>query len=131
MSDYIQDPNDSNKQIPRPRTKQNYDRIVAPVAFSGSYKTPNYVQVLETISNGFGFYFGSNSDFSHSAVASGENSGKKLNYPVLSGSSYYQSFNKLPAGIYHLNPLAVSGSDADVAKVRFVYKGGPDGMGRP
>ena len=30
-----------------------------------------------------------------------------------------------------INPIAISGSDADVAKIRFVYKGGLDGMGRP
>tara|TARA_R100000008_G_C3521835_1_gene134422 strand:- start:123 stop:503 length:381 start_codon:yes stop_codon:yes gene_type:complete len=125
MPNYVQDPNDSSKQIPGPKTKQHYDRVTELAAFSGSYKTPHYIYCSEAVSAGFGFYFGSNSDFSASAASEGNNPSS-----VLSGSSHYQSFNKLPAGVHHLHPIAVSGSDADVAKIRFVYKGGLDGMGR-
>ena len=37
---------------------------------------------------------------------------------------------KIAAGTYHINPIAVSGSAASVDKITYVYKGGPDGMGR-
>ena len=66
MPDYIQDPNDSKKQVPGPKTDQ-----------------------------------------------------------------HYESFDVLAAGQYHLNPIAVSGSADDVAKIKFIYKGGLDGSGRP
>ena len=77
------------------------------------------------MSAGFGFHFGPHNTFSASAAS--ENGSNGI---VLSASSAYQSFDNLAAGTYHLNPIAVSGSDADVAKVLFVYKGGLDGMGR-
>ena len=125
MPNYVQDPNDSKKQIPGAKTKQHYDRIINPTAFSGSLKTPTYIVVNSAISNGLGFYFGSANDFSSSAASEGNNPSS-----VLSGSSHYTPFNSMAAGTYHLNPVAVSGSDADVAKIFFVYKGGLDGMGR-
>jgi hypothetical protein len=126
MSFYKQDPNDSTKMVPADKPANFYTRTTVPVAFSSS-KTPNYIIVKTAISNGLGFYFGSATEFS--ASAADESTGTLKN--MLTSSTQYVQFNALPAGTYHLNPLAVSGSAADVAKIIYVYKGGPDGMGRP
>ena len=126
MPNYIPDPNDSSKQIPGPKTDQHYDRFTTPTAFSGSFRQPSYVLLTAAAAGDIGFFFGSAKQFSSSAASEGNNPS-----PVLSGSQYYQGFGQLAAGQYMLNPIAVSGSDVDVAKVRFVYKGGLDGMGRP
>ena len=67
MPDYIQDPNDSKKQIPGPKTDQHYDRFTTPTAFSGSHKQPSYVLVVSAVTNALGFYFGSATQFSSSA----------------------------------------------------------------
>ena len=110
MPDYIQDPNDSKKQIPGAKTDQHYDRFTTPTAFSGSHKQPSYVLMTAAASADIGFYFGSANQFSSSAATEGNNPS-----PVLSGSSHYQGFGQLAAGQYMLNTIAVSGSDADVA----------------
>ena len=132
MPDYIQDPNDSKKQIPGPKTDQHFDRFSSPVAYSGSLKQPSYVLITSAIVGGLGFYFGKSDSFSASSATERKATHTNDNTsPVLSGSQHYSQFNTLAAGQYSINPIAVSGSAVDVAKVKFVYKGGLDGMGRP
>ena len=122
MPDYIQDPNNPKKQIPGPKTDQHYDRFNSTVAFSVT-KQPTFVQVVSTVSDGLGFFFGSSASFASKAATEGG--------VTLTGSQHYETFDDLAAGQYHINPIAVSGSAADVAKIKFVYKGGLDGLGRP
>ena len=44
MPNYIQDPNDSNKQVPGPKTDQHFDRMRQPV--TGSFvQQPHYVLI--------------------------------------------------------------------------------------
>ena len=134
MSDYKPDPNDSKKQVPGPKTDQHYDRWSQLPVCSGSHKQPTYVIVSSTTALGLGFYFGRESQFSassaieHNAGLTGDNK----DAASLSGSEHYLLLgDPVTAGTYNINPIAVSGSAADVAKVRFVYKGGLDGLGRP
>ena len=91
-----------------------YDSIKSPVAFT-SIKSPNYIIVTADISADLGLHFNPNT-FSTSADAEGG--------PTYSGSAGYDEFNTLKAGQYNLHPIAVSGSAADVAKIKFVYKSG-------
>ena len=125
MPDYIQDPNDPKKQIPGNPPKNQYDRVATVGAFSMS-KAPTYIHVVSNVAGGLGFYFGNSASFSEIAIAEGG---------ALAGgftaSSAYVPFDTLAAGQYHLNPIAVSGSDADAAKIIYVYQGGQDGAGRP
>ena len=57
MPDYIQDPNNSKKQIPGPKPANAYDRIgtVTNCAFT---KQPNSVLVTAPITDKVGFIFG-------------------------------------------------------------------------
>ncbi len=127
MPDYIQDPNNSKKQIPGPKTDQHFDRVASPAAFILT-KQPHYVHMNSVATAALGFFFGSSASFSTKIVAEGATS---IAASTLTGSQHYESFDVLAAGQYHLNPIAVSGSAADVAKVKFIYKGGLDGLGRP
>tara|TARA_R100000008_G_C3454245_1_gene100947 strand:- start:78 stop:485 length:408 start_codon:yes stop_codon:yes gene_type:complete len=135
MPDYIPDPNNSKKQIPGPKTDKHYDSWGTLSANSQSYKQPSYVMVTSATTLGLGFYFGSATDFSQSSVLeqdAGSTGDNKGTVSSLSGSEHYLLLgDPVAAGTYHINPIAISGSAADVAKVRFVYKGGLDGLGRP
>ena len=126
MPDYIQDPNDSKKQIPGPKTDQHFDRFHSPSAFTQS-KQPTYVQVVSNVAGGLGFFFGTSASFAAKAVTESGSA----NTNKLTGSQHYIPFDALAAGQYHLNPIAVSGSAVDVAKIKFIYRGGLDGLGRP
>jgi len=119
MPDYIQDPNDSKKQIPGPKTDQHYDRVGSP-AVGTLTKQPHYVivNVAETTA----FFFGSSASFASKAAAEGGS--------TLTGSTHYTSYGAPAIGTkFDMNPCAWSGSAA--ASVTFVYKGGLDGQGRP
>ncbi len=119
MSFYRKDPNDSSKQIPVKKAANHFDRHSAPLSCSFT-KTPHYVIVNTTPSNPIGFAFGFTS---HSFSALGANTGSADNYT---------NFGKPTAGTtININPCAWSGSAGDAGKITFVYKGGPDGMGRP
>jgi len=119
MANYIQDPNDSKKQIPGPPPDKYYDRSLVPQTGS-LLKTPNHIYITTAITNDVGFFFGSSASFA--AV-----SNKSL-------AANYQSFGAVPAGTkLDIHPCAWSGSsvDNDAGNVIFVYKGGLDGSGRP
>ena len=119
MPDYIQDPNDSKKQIPGPKTDQHFDRVNQPTRCTFT-KQPHYVivNVAETVS----FLFGSSASFASKATTEGGT--------TLTGSSNYTSFGAPAVGTkFDINPCAWSGSAAQT--ITFVYKGGLDGQGRP
>ena len=113
---------DAAKQVPGPHPDNYYDRFGSPSAFSMS-KSPTFVQVVSDVGAGLGFFFGSSASYASKATTEGG--------ATLTGSAHYISFDTLAAGQYHLNPIAVSGSDTDVAKIKLIYKGGLDGLGRP
>ena len=58
MPNYIQDPNNSKKQIPGPLPDNAYDRANTP---SRCYptKTPSYILVNKTLTDRVGFFFAS------------------------------------------------------------------------
>ena len=127
MSFYRKDPNDSSKQIPIEKPANFYTRTSVPVQFSAS-KAPTYIIVREAITDGIGFFFGTPANYSASAIVEDGGTAGPL---IVTGSEHYSKFGKkIAAGTYHINPIAVSGSAASVDKITYVYKGGPDGMGR-
>ena len=113
---YKQDPNDSTKQVPDIQGDNRHDQISSLTRFVKT-KSPNFIIVNSDISAGLGFHFNP-TEFSSSAAAEG---GGLTTY---SGSTGYDEFNTLKAGQYNFHPIAVSGSAADVAKIKFVYKSG-------
>ena len=119
MPDYIQDPNDSKKQIPGPLPDNYYDNIITPPSCSFT-KTPNYVLISADLTNTAGFYFGNQTSFD------------ALTSP--SASSHYQNWGgeaTLKAGTrLDIHPTAYTSSVADDKKIVFIYKGGLDGSGR-
>ena len=110
MQDYIQDPNNSKKQIPGPKTDQHFDRVAQPAV--GTFtKQPHYVIVnaAETTA----FFFGSSASFA----------AKNISPRAMTSSSHYTSFGAPAIGTkFDINPCAWSGSAA--ASVTFIYRGG-------
>ena len=62
MSDYIQDPNNSKKQVPGALPDNYYDRTVFASNVSLT-KTPNSVYISSASSDGIRFFFGSSASF--------------------------------------------------------------------
>ena len=117
MANYIQDPNDSKKQVPGPKTDQHFDRVRQPASCT-FVKQPHYVIInsAETVA----FLFGSSASFSS----------KTITPSAMNSSSNYTSFGAPAVGTkFDINPCAWSGSSTQT--VTFVYKGGLDGQGRP
>ena len=127
MSNYIQDPNDSKKQIPGPPPDNYYDRVSFPSA-NTFVKTPNHV-FIAAASDGVGFSFRSSASFAQNIHSS------SLTTHFMQSSSNYHNFGLLTAGTkLDIHPTSWSGSKADSDAgtiVMFVYKGGLDGQGRP
>tara|TARA_R100000664_G_C2642810_1_gene67017 strand:+ start:53 stop:424 length:372 start_codon:yes stop_codon:yes gene_type:complete len=123
MPDYIQDPNDSKKQIPGPPPDNYFDKLITTGPHSMS-KTPNYVLVTANLSNTAAFFFGSSASFA-----------SKESGLHVTGSEFYQTWggeaSLLRNDKLNIHPLAWSGSATDAGKIMFVYKGGLDGSGRP
>tara|TARA_R110000851_G_scaffold114849_1_gene240395 strand:+ start:240 stop:668 length:429 start_codon:yes stop_codon:yes gene_type:complete len=142
MSGYIQDPNNPKKQIPGPKTDQHYDRISAPTKCE-LVKQPHYVMIGSTLTNDIAFYFGGSASYASDAASQDGHPGQWANGAGQVGtalapssslitSSFYDSWGQPAAGTtLIMNPCAWSGSAADAGKVKFVLKGGPDGLGRP
>ena len=138
MPNYIKDPNDSNKQVPGPKSDQHFDRFGSPTR-CGLQKQPHYVMISETPTNDIAFYFGSSGSYSEDATSQAGMPAQGVNHGGLDGaptgsvitSSFYEAWGKPAAGsILHINPCAWSGSKVDDGKVKFIYRGGLDGMGR-
>jgi len=133
MPNYVQDPNNPNKQVPGEHPKNYYGRVVVAEEFTGS-KAPNSILINAAPSDGhLGLYLGSFNDFSASAVAetvppytASNQFGAPL--PGLTGSQHYTRIGAPTAGtILDLHPVAYSGSGWSVS---FIYNGGLDGSGR-
>ncbi|MBC8428153.1 MAG: hypothetical protein H8D94_01635 [Candidatus Pelagibacter sp.] len=118
MPNYIQDPNDSKKQIPGPPPDNYYDRSSAPSRCS-LIKTPNYVLVTKTMTKPFGFFYGSSASFAALAAAT-------------ASANYDSDWGLVTVGTkLDIHPTAWSGSSDDSKSIKFVYRGGLDGSGRP
>jgi hypothetical protein len=117
MPDYIQDPNDSKKQVPGTQPDNYYGSAVVP-ATASFVKSPSSVMFNAT--NGtIGFFFGSSASFS-ALEAGSVNS--------VTASRHYVSFGTPTEGTtLNIHPCAWSGSATD--SVTFIYKGGLDGGG--
>ena len=127
MSDYIQDPNDSKKQIPGPQPDNYYGRTSKPATCT-LQKTPNYVLVTKTMTTPFGFFFGSSASFALLGGADGAAGGAGKS----ATTSYDIDWGIATVGTkFDIHPTAWSGSVADANSIAFVYKGGLDGSGRP
>ena len=130
MPNYVQDPDDSKKQVLG--QQENFDHIntVLPMTMS---KTPNYVMVNEDFAGAAGFFFGTSASFSALATKEGHEPGNHLtgsltsstHYPLWGENAALNAGNRLD-----IHPLAWSGSKADKTRLTFVYKGGLDGSGR-
>jgi len=125
MPNYIQDPNNTKKQIPGPLPDNAYDRIYNTTPHSMS-KTPNYVLVTSNFTNTAGFFFGSSASFALKEAGAHVHVTASTSYQTWGGEATLNEGDKLD-----IHPLAWSGSAADSTKILFVYKGGLDGSGRP
>ena len=127
MPDYVQDPNNSKKQVPGPKPANYYERTAKPV--SGIFhKTPSLVYVNKTIQDDLGFFFGDSASFDAACKAQG--GGNTLTN--VSGSNFASDWGLLTVGTrLDIHPSAVSSSARDAGSITFIYKGGLDGSGRP
>ena len=96
MPNYVQDPNDSTKQIPGPPPDNYYDRI-GTFNTGSLIKTPNHIYIKANLTGDVKFFFGSSASFA-----------SQTDY------TNYQSFGALTAGTkLEIHPSAWSGSIAD------------------
>jgi hypothetical protein len=116
MSDYIQDSNDSNKQVPGARPDNYYTRYGIP-ATNTFVKSPHYVIVNTALNDEFGFFFGSKTQFDAKDAADRVN----VKYPAAFGTVGTR---------LDINPTAISSSVRDAGSITFEYRGGLDGQGR-
>ena len=118
MPNYIQDPNNSKKQVPGTQPDNYYGSAVVP-ATASFVKSPNSVMFNAT--NGtIGFFFGSSASYASLETAAGVN--------TATASRHYVSFGTPTEGTtLNIHPSAWSGSATD--SVTFIYKGGVDGGG--
>ena len=114
MSRYIQDPDNSSKQVPGTLPENAYDRVYTPATCS-LVKTPHSVFIAAGAGT-VGFYFGSSASFSDLGAAG------KL------ATANYQTFGTTDDQWLNIHPTAWSGSaadnDADPPVVKFVYNSG-------
>ena len=111
---YKQDPNNPKKQIPDVQGNNRHDRYVSAAPYALS-KSPNFVHCNADVT--LGFFMENSASYSTLSTAEGTN----VNY---SGSAGYGSLTLKAGQTYNIHPIAVSGSAADVAKIKFVYKSG-------
>ena len=124
MPNYIQDPNNSKKQIPGPKPDNAYDRV-GTVTNCVLIKQPNSVLVTAPITDKVGFIFGNSASFADKA--GGGEPGR-----VTGSENYINMLSSSTAGTkLDIHPCAVSASATDISKIIFIYKGGLDGSGRP
>tara|TARA_R100000988_G_C3880963_1_gene108287 strand:- start:78 stop:437 length:360 start_codon:yes stop_codon:yes gene_type:complete len=119
MPNYIQDPNNPNKQVPGDLPDNYYTRTATPGACS-FVKSPNYVIVNTAMDDNFGFFFGSKQKFDGLA-----DSNDSVNY-----DASFVGLGTVGTKL-DIHPTAISCSVRDAGQITFVYKGGLDGSGRP
>ena len=118
---YIQDPDNSNKQIPASKGDNAYDRVFTPPTAS-LVKTPNAVFLAAGVGT-VGFFFGSSASFASKAPEGN----------MHTSASHYVDYGKPAAGTrLDIHPSSWSGSlaDAKAGAVIFVYKSGLSTGGR-
>jgi len=122
MANYVKDPNDSKKQIPGASPDNAYDRSQNPAVCTLN-KTPNYVLITKTMTQPFGFFFGSSASFS----ANEDGAGESMN----SASHYDSNYGLVTVGTrLDLHPCAWSGSATDAGNVKFIYRSARSTGGR-
>ena len=125
MSDYIQDPNNDKKQVPGVPPDNYYTRGHYPITCKLT-KSPNYVLVTTAMNDEFGFFYGSSGSFANLGGADGAgNKAKSSNYDL-----YPAGFGAVGTKL-DIHPTAISCSVRDADQIKFIYKGGLDGSGRP
>ena len=112
MSRYIQDPNDSTKQIPGALPDNAYDSVNNPDRFVHT-KTPSYILVNKELTLDVGFHFGGTS-----ASLSTAGNTTITNYTTM------LSDGAVAGTKINIHPNAWSGSAADAGSITFVYKSG-------
>ena len=119
MSDYIQDPNDSKKQVPGSLPDNAYDRVTT-VEGCTLAKTPTAV-IIGDISDNVGFFFGTSASFAEKVTAQAPGTSKYF----LTASTKYQNFGTPNAGTtLNIHPNAFSGSARDTGSIHFLYGSG-------
>ena len=111
---YKQDPNNPKKQIPDVQGNNRHDRYVSVAPYTVT-KSPNFVHCNANVT--LGFFAGTSASYSSLSTTEGTN-------VLYSGSRGYGSLALKAGQTYNIHPIAVSGSAADVAKIKFVYKSG-------
>ena len=106
---------DGKKQVAGSLPDKAYDKMSTVTPFKLS-KSPSYIIATTAVSN-LGLWLDSSASFAAKASAEG---GSLL----YSGSSGYSEFTFVAGQQLNLHPLALSGSAADVAKIKFIYKSG-------
>lgn len=116
MSNYVQNPNDSQSLVPGPPSDKMFSNTNNP-GRNAFTKAPNYVYITADLSNDIGFFYKSSGSFAQTGAPD--------------ASTTYDNWGAVTGGTrLDIHPTAWSGSVADAAKVRFVYNGGLDGSGR-
>ena len=111
---YKQDPNNPKKQIPDVQGNNRHDRYVSVSPYVLS-KSPNFVHCDTDVT--LGFFMENSASYSSLSTTEGTN-------VLYSGSRGYGALALKAGQTYNIHPIAVSGSAANVAKVKFVYKSG-------
>ena len=119
MSDYIQDPNNSEKQVPGSLPDNAFDRL-STVEGCTLFKTPTAV-VIGAVSDEVGFFFGTSASFSEKVTAQAP----ATSHTFLSASLNYQNFGAPAAGTtLNIHPMAISGSARDTGSIHLLYGSG-------
>ena len=119
MSDYIQDPNNSEKQVPNSLPDNAFDRL-STVEGCTLFKTPTAI-IIGSVSDDVGFFFGTSASFAEKVTAQAPGTSKTF----LTASANYQIFGTPAAGtILNIHPMAISGSARDSGSIHLLYGSG-------
>ena len=99
MADYVQDPNDSKKQVPGTPPDNYYDRISTAAPYSMS-KTPNYVLVTSNFTNTAGFFFGSSASFALKEAGAHVHVTASTSYQTWGGEATLNEGDKLEFAVF-------------------------------
>ena len=108
------------KQAPGQLPDQAYDRTDQPGPCTFT-KSPNYVLITKTMTEPFGFWYGTSQSFHEFGGANDADGGGGKAAPGV----YDTNWGLLTVGTrLDIHPSAWSGSAADDGSIRFVYKSG-------
>ena len=114
------------KQTPGQLPDQAYDRTVQPGPCTFT-KSPNYVLITKTMTEPFGFWYGTSQSFHEFGGANDADGGGGKAAPTV----YDTDWGLITVGTrLDIHPSSWSGSSADSGNIRFVYKSGRSTGGR-